>query len=130
MVKTSKGQPATNGQGRPVHGDQGLAVAHTRRAARRLWGRQLPADPPLLRPGTDKAIHSPGAGRVYGLVGAGPQQGGVRWELAAPKTTGGAAGMRYGESLVAVDGSTLAIGGWLSFACLDHCMSFLATNDK
>ena len=55
---------------------------------------------------------APGAGRVYGLVGAGPQQGELRWELAAPKTTGGAAGMRYGESLVAVDGSTLAIGGW------------------
>ena len=54
--------PSTNGQGRPVHGHQRLAVAHTRRAARRLRGRQLPAELPLLRTGTDEAIHSPGAG--------------------------------------------------------------------
>lgn len=55
---------------------------------------------------------APGAGRVYGLVGVGPERGTVSWEVAAPAGAGGAAGMRFGESLAAIDPSTVAIGGW------------------
>lgn len=55
---------------------------------------------------------APGAGRVYGIEGTGPDRGVQHWEVAAPVRAGGAAGMRFGEALAAVGADTLAIGGW------------------